>query len=287
MRQPYQSADSLLLEIEKARAACVPKLWWLGQSGFLFFTGKSTILFDPYLSDALTEKYAKSDKPHERMVARVIEPHRLTGIDWITTSHNHTDHLDGETLLPLFDSNPHAKLLVGKANFDFVAERLHLNSATRKRLVSIDAGEVIFTSDFACHAVPAAHNHIERDESGFTKSLGFVVRSSGFVVYHSGDTLWHPKVQQEVAAAIDHSRLDVALLPINGNFPDRRVAGNMNGAEAAEFASILKADIAIPHHYDMFHFNSADPKHFHEACRQHSQNCRILQVGEGMELVRY
>jgi methionine synthase II (cobalamin-independent) len=48
----------------------------------------------------------------------------IKGIDLITCSHNHTDHLDAETLLPLFAANPHAKLVIPRANRGFVLERL-------------------------------------------------------------------------------------------------------------------------------------------------------------------
>ncbi len=38
-------------------------LWWLGQSGFLVQWEGQHLLFDPYLSNSLTIKYAKTDKP--------------------------------------------------------------------------------------------------------------------------------------------------------------------------------------------------------------------------------
>jgi hypothetical protein len=34
------------------------RLWWLGQSGFLLQWKGEHLLFDPYLSDSLTKKYA-------------------------------------------------------------------------------------------------------------------------------------------------------------------------------------------------------------------------------------
>ena len=41
-------------------------IWWLGQSGFLIKFRGQLLLFDPYLSDSLTVKYAETDKPHVR-----------------------------------------------------------------------------------------------------------------------------------------------------------------------------------------------------------------------------
>ena len=77
--------------------------WWLGQSGFLVSWQGGYFLFDPYLSDSLTHKYASTDKPHVRMTERVVAPEKLTFVDVITSSHNHTDHLDKETLVPLME----------------------------------------------------------------------------------------------------------------------------------------------------------------------------------------
>ena len=96
-------------------------LCWLGQSGFLLKWKDRQLLFDPYLSDSLTTKYADTDKPHVRMTELVIDPARLDSIDLVTSSHNHTDHLDGETLAALMSANPELTLLVSAANQDFVA----------------------------------------------------------------------------------------------------------------------------------------------------------------------
>jgi L-ascorbate metabolism protein UlaG (beta-lactamase superfamily) len=76
-------------------------LWWLGQSGFLLQWKGKRVLIDPYLSDSLTKKYAATDKPHIRMSERVVDPELLRNISIVTSSHNHTDHLDAETLMPV------------------------------------------------------------------------------------------------------------------------------------------------------------------------------------------
>ena len=87
-------------------------LWWLGQSGFLVAWNGKHLLFDPYLSDSLSVKYAETDKPHVRMTEQVVDPARLVMVDVVTSSHNHTDHLDGETLGALAGSNPRMKLVL-------------------------------------------------------------------------------------------------------------------------------------------------------------------------------
>lgn len=71
----FQKDDALLEEIARCdRYDDDFRLWWLGQSGFLLQYKQRHVLFDPYLSDSLTEKYANTDKPHTRMSERVIDP---------------------------------------------------------------------------------------------------------------------------------------------------------------------------------------------------------------------
>jgi L-ascorbate metabolism protein UlaG (beta-lactamase superfamily) len=76
----------------------------------------------------------------------------------------------------------------------------------------------------------------------------------------------------------------VVLVPINGNRPERRVAGNLDGREAAMLAREIGATIAVPHHFDMFEFNTAAPDEFEACCRELGQKYRTLRNGEGMDL---
>lgn len=277
MKPAFQKDEALLADIARARAARKTRLWWLGQSGFLAVTPAGTILFDPYLSDSLTEKYAATDKPHVRLTERVIDPARLTGIDLITSSHHHTDHLDAETLLPLLAANPRALLMIPKAGRSLVLERL---GAVEERLVELNAGENVELPGMRIHAVASAHNTVERDELGCCRFLGFVAQLAGLTFYHSGDTLWHDTLVDSLAPF----RPDVAMVPINGNQPERRVAGNLNGVEAAQVSQLIHAGTAVPHHYDMFGFNTAEPEEFEAECRRIGQGFRTLRNGEGMDL---
>jgi len=74
--------------------------------------------------------------------------------------------------------------------------------------------------------------------------------------------------------------VDVALLPINGNDPARGVAGNLDVKEAATLGKAIKAKLVIPCHYDMFTFNTADPKEFAKEAGKINQPYQILKPGE-------
>ena len=248
-------------------------LWWLGQSGFLIQWQNHHLLLDPYLSDSLTRKYALTDKPHVRMTERVIAPERLDFIEIVTSSHNHTDHLDHDTLVPLLRVNPKMNLVIPEANRGFVAGRLEVAAEFPRGL---DAGSSQVLGGFKIHGIPAAHNLLEQDDRGHQHYLGYVIEAGPWTIYHSGDT----KRFDGMEAWLSHWELDAALLPINGDLPERRVAGNLSGGEAAALARQIGARIVIPCHYEMFEFNTASPDEFVAAAGQLGQPFRVLRCGE-------
>jgi L-ascorbate metabolism protein UlaG (beta-lactamase superfamily) len=268
--RPLQAGDALLADVRAADPARL-HLWWLGQSGFLVAFGGRHLLLDPYLSDSLTRKYADTDKPHERMTELVIEPGRLAFADAVTATHAHTDHLDPDTLQAL-DGVP---VVAPAAHRELVIER-----AGREPL-AIDDGDTVTVADFAITAVPAAHEAIERDAQGRMLHLGYVVRCGPYAIYHAGDTVPYDNLVERVRAVAE---IDVALLPINGRRPERRVTGNFWGDEAAAVAHAIGARLAVPMHFEQFEFNTEPPAAFSAACERLGQPYRVLRAGERLTL---
>ena len=166
MNKPVLQDDALLADVEMARREGGGlHLWWLGQSGFLMQWQGRHVLLDPYLSDSLTRKYAGTDKPHVRLRERVVAPERLGFVEVVTSSHNHTDHLDAETLGPILRANPSVAVLVPEANRVFAAERLQVAAAW---LHGLDAGQSVALGGFVFHGIPAAHNTLVRMRRGGT-----------------------------------------------------------------------------------------------------------------------
>jgi L-ascorbate metabolism protein UlaG (beta-lactamase superfamily) len=266
--RPLRSGEAFLADVRDAGDGL--HLWWLGQSGFLVAWEGRHLLLDPYLSDSLTRKYADTDKPHLRMTELVVDPARLGFADVVTASHGHTDHLDPDTLRAL-EGVP---LIAPAAHRALAAER------SGREPAGIDDAETVEVAGFAITAVPAAHEAIERDEAGHMLHLGYVVRCGPHALYHAGDTLPYDGQAERVREAAGPGGLDVALLPINGRAPERRVAGNLDGEQAARLAHDAGARIAVPMHYDMFEFNTASPDAFAAACERLGQPYRVLLAGE-------
>jgi L-ascorbate metabolism protein UlaG (beta-lactamase superfamily) len=283
--EPILRDESFLNEVAAANANNDDfRLWWLGQSGFLLQWKQRHLLFDPYLSDSLTKKYSVTDKPHVRMTRRVVAPERLDFIDVVTSSHNHTDHLDGETLEPLLAVNPNIEFVIPEANREFVAERL-------KREVSfargLNDGETVEINGFTITGVAAAHETIEQNERGQHKFLNYLVKFGEFTIYHSSDCVPYQGLAERINELNNHQKIDVALLPINGRKPERRVTGNFWGDEAAVLAKNIKSEIVIPMHFEMFEFNTETPKLFISECQRIGQNYHILRNGERLTISNF
>lgn len=273
---PFAKDEAFLADVARpAEGMDELRVWWLGQSGFLVRHGGSLLLLDPYLSESLTVKYARTDKPHTRMTERVVDPARLRGIGVVTSSHNHTDHLDAETLKPIFDANPDAEFVIPEANREFVAGRLGCDEAWP---IGLDDRRTVAVAGWQFTGIAAAHNDLATDAAGRHLYLGYIIRRGPWTLYHSGDTVLYPGLSERLADA----GVDVVFLPINGNRAERGVAGNLDGREGAKLASETGARWVVPHHFEMFEFNTADPHdQFIPECVQLSQPFRVLRAGEG------
>ena len=207
------------------------------------------------------------------MTERVVAPERLDFIDVVSSSHNHTDHLDPETLGPLLRANPKLGLIIPEAHREFVADRRGMVTDIP---IGMDVGESATVAGFKFHAVPAAHELTDKDDQGRCRYLGYVIEFGPWTIYHSGDTVRY----SGMAESLRNWRIDIALLPINGRAPEKRVAGNLTGREAAVLAKEIQAALVIPCHYEMFEFNTASPAEFVETALQLRQPQQVLRCGE-------
>jgi L-ascorbate metabolism protein UlaG (beta-lactamase superfamily) len=287
--KPVLQDDAFLADVAATREdrSDALRLWWLGQSGFLLQCHQRHVLFDPYLSDSLTAKYAATEKPHVRMTERVVAPERLDFVDLITSTHNHTDHFDPETLRAIargtvarlvemgFSAEtafpPH--LVLPAANGRVAGERLGMEWMFTHPMTAWDKAVL---NKVELIAVPAAHDQLATNEDGENFYLGYVARYRGWTVYHSGDTVVYDGMADDLRAV---GPIDVAILPINGK------VGNMGGRHAARLAKDIGAKLVVPCHYEMFEFNTADPRdEFVPECERIGQPYKVLRVGERLTL---
>lgn len=212
------------------------------------------------------------------MTERVIAPERLDFVDVVTSSHNHTDHLDGETLIPLWKVNPNLTVLVSPANLNFAAQRLQVSV---ERLISIRVDNAAADiHPFTFHSIPSAHETLDQDENGDYRCIGLIILIGKWTIYHSGDCIPY----EGLVERLRQWKVDLALLPINGRDPSRAVAGNFTAEEAAQLGKDIHTRLVIPCHYEMFEFNTVSPEGFVKAAEQIRQKYHLLKCGERLDL---
>lgn len=278
---PVRAGAELRAEIEATRPGPgTMAIWWLGQSGFLLRSRAGTLLIDPYLSEHLTDKYAGTDRAHVRMTAAPLRGHELAGIDLVLASHKHSDHLDPGTLPDLMGASAGARLVVPAALLGH-ATGLGLPA---DRLVGLVAGGTFADLGFVVRAVPSAHEGLDTDPEGRHLALGYVIEAEGLRLYHSGDSLAYDGLIEWIGPG----PFDVLFLPINGRDPARGVPGNMSAAEAVDLAARIRPRFVVPHHYDMFTFNTVPVSRFEAEARRLPGGVapRVLRCGERWEVTR-
>jgi L-ascorbate 6-phosphate lactonase len=279
MIEPVCQGSALIDEIE----ATVPPpgtltVWWLGQSGFLIKSHAGLLGVDLYLSEHLTRKYEATERPHIRMTRAPIRGGDLRQMDLVLASHQHSDHLDPGTIPDLLAASPDAFLVLPESIREFTRQL----GLPVDRLVGIETGYAVERAGFRVRAVPSAHERLETDEQGRHLYLGYVIESEGLRLYHSGDSLAYDGLAEQLGG----ERFDVLFLPINGRDPARGVPGNMSAAEAVELADRVRPRFVVPHHYDMFTFNTVPVEVFAAEARRLPEGVepRILSCGERWEI---
>lgn len=199
-------------------------------------------------------------------------------VDLLLASHKHSDHLDPGTAPAVLNSAPKAMLAIPEA-IRAHAMGLGLDEA---RLIGLDAGSEVSRGGARVRAIPSAHEGFDRDAEGRHPYLGFVIEVGGLRMYHSGDSLAYDGLAETLAA----ERFDVLFLPINGRDPARGVPGNMSAAEAVDLAARVKPRYVVPHHYDMFTFNTVPVAEFEERARRLPAGVepKVLKCGQRWEI---
>jgi L-ascorbate metabolism protein UlaG (beta-lactamase superfamily) len=234
-----------------AAPAPTPCLFWLGQAGFAVRLHNTLLLIDPYLSDALATKYAGTAFPHERMMRSPINVAELPPVDWVLVTHRHGDHLDRVALPAIATRSPECRFVIPAAD----AELARSIGLPQHRLLPIDAGEDLELGPWCVHAIAAAHEAVERDESGHHRFLGYILVSDHETFYHSGDCVPF----DGLSTALSAFRLDLALLPVNGRDTHRAdlgIPGNFTLDEAVYLCEALNIPTLMAHHFGMFAFNT-------------------------------
>ncbi|CAA9456724.1 MAG: hypothetical protein AVDCRST_MAG02-2396 [uncultured Rubrobacteraceae bacterium] len=226
--------------------------WGLGQVGVAIKGPQGVLYVDPYLTDSDGEGGSL-----ERTFPPPLRPDEVTNADAVLLTHDHIDHTDPGTILPLSGASPRARFVVPTTSRDTLVGA----GLDAGRVVVPEIGEPVEVAGATVTAVPSAHTELEYDPERGYPYLGYVIEWGGVTVYHAGDTVIYEGLIETLSAW----KIDVAFVPINGRDyfrTARNLVGNTDLREAAELAETLDFGLIVPTHYDLFAFNGADPGHF-------------------------
>lgn len=257
---------------------------WAGQAGFIIKSSKITVGIDLYLSDSLAEKYKGKEFAHIRMMAPPIPAQECSILDLILCTHGHTDHMDPQTLKPLY-AKEGGPLCIGPR---FEAQKMADIGVPAQKSVGLNAKEVFsLTEDgksiCTITAIPSAHEEITVDSWGNTKALGYLIELEGIRIYHSGDSLLYEGLVENLKAL----KPDIALLPVNGrkdHLAAKGIAGNFSVDQACTLAKEAGSSFLIPHHFGMFDFNTVSKDSIASSLQEHKwilgNDTLIPKIGE-------
>jgi L-ascorbate metabolism protein UlaG (beta-lactamase superfamily) len=254
----YKQGAALLEEIEQSRPGPGETwIWYLGQLGFVINLGGLIFYIDVILND-MTDREGKSRREYPAPFA----PEAVKRADYVLCTHNHGDHLNLKTLVPLAEANPRTRFVVPRPWRGLLKDA----GIGEDRILGAGEGEEMNLGPVSILPVAAVHTRFIQDEpersGGDSLCLGYLLKEGGLTIYHAGDTWVTPALVQTLKAA---GPLDVAVLPINGTDwerTDHNLIGNMGPQDAAKLARAVPADLSIPAHYDLMASNSENPALF-------------------------
>ena len=228
----------------------MPKLTYLGHDAFLLEAAKHRLIFDPYLTD---NPLAVTDPKDVR-------------VDYVLLTHGHGDHV-GDALE------------IAKANNATIIAPFELATYCSRKGCQVHAMHIggSYRFPFGRVKLTIAHHGSGLDLGGdalayMGNPCGFLVTLDGKTLYHAGDT----GLFMDMKLIGEMNPLDVALLPIGGNF-------TMDIDDAVKAAEFLQAKLTIPMHYGTFDVIEANPHEFREKVAKLGLRSCVLDIQESLE----
>ncbi len=231
-------------------------LEFAGQAGFILETENGyRIGIDLYLSNCCERYFG-----FKRLMPYIYKPTDLN-LDLLITSHAHYDHFDPDSI-PLIMSNSKTKLLCA-LDCKQEAERLNLDDS---RITYLQVDEIFENDDIKITAMPCDHG----EDTPY--AIGLLIEAGEKRIYIAGDTCFREDNFKNPLL----SEVDVFIMPINGAF------GNLNEAEGAKAANIIKPKLTIPCHYWNFAEHFGNPYLFMQEMNENYPDIKyyLMRPGE-------
>ncbi len=211
------------------------------------YNGK-TLLFDPFISG--------------NELANNIDINSIKA-DYILVSHGHADHIAD---LLTIAKNTNATVISNAEITDWVVKQGYSN------IHPMNFGSKEFEFGTVSY-VPAAHSSGLPDGSYGGNPGGFVIYDEKYNFYYSGDT----SLSMEMQLIPHYAKLDLAILPIGGNF-------TMNTKDAVIASDFIQCNKIIGVHYDTFGYIIIDKNAAVSLFQQHNKTLILPSIGETIDV---
>jgi L-ascorbate 6-phosphate lactonase len=270
--------DWLVREIEDADPDGVA-LWYLGCNGFVLKGAQGTTLFvDPYIG--------LGDPPRTvRMIPVPFDPADVTSADAILATHEHVDHVHGESQAPILANTdvtmyaPADSLAVAREEERW-SERWAVDE---HQFTEVEEGESVEIGEFDV-TVESAH------DPDATQPVSYVFEHDAGTVFHGGDT----KPAASFDRIGDAYDIDVGILAFGtvGMIPDKetgepvRTKWYNDETQIVEAANALQFDRLLPSHWDMWRGLTADPTvlHHHAKSFEQPRDLELVEIGDRVDV---
>ncbi|NUC72093.1 MBL fold metallo-hydrolase [Haloterrigena sp. SYSU A558-1] len=269
--------DWLVRDIEDASPDSVG-IWYLGCNGFVLKGREGTTVYiDPYLGLGTPPRTI-------RMIPVPFDPEDVTEADAVLATHEHSDHVHGESQAPILESTdasfyaPDDSLAVTRE--ENWTDEWDLDD---DQFVDVSEGDTFEIGEFTVH-VEAAH------DPDSTQPVSYVFEHEDGTIFHGGDT----KPSDEFERLGEEYDIDLGILAFGtvGMIPDKetgepeRTRWYNDENQIVEAAEALELERLLPSHWDMWKRLTSDPKvlHHHARSFDYPRELEIVEIGDRLDL---
>lgn len=241
-----QWPDTFLSAIEADGPPDGVDLWWLGGAGFALRASGLLLWIDPFFGPSPSERAL-------RMIASPIGPGAIRRADAALSTHDHIDHCEPDTLIPLAANTP--AVFIGPRSS---ADKMRQMGIAADRIRQVSPGDTIQMDGLRLHVCPC--RDLEEPHA-----VTFLVEAANRTIFFGGDG----RLSDDHAPIGRRWEIDLAVVSIGAEL-------YMSPEEGLRCAEALRARTVMPVHWDIWKHFRGRPEELAELAAERCSGLRVL-----------